>query len=81
MKTTLIAAAIALICATASVSASPFATIENDPNVLVNNPIIKVLDEMVCFSCISPNTGRIRDGCVRPHIRSNGTYVRGYWRS
>ena len=81
MKITLIAAAIALISATASVSASPFATIENDPNVLVNNPTIKVLDEMACFGCISPNTGRIRDGYVRPYTKRNGTSVRGYWRS
>ena len=56
MKTTLIAAAIALISATASVSESPFATIENDPNVIVNKPIIKVLDEMVCRGCISLRT-------------------------
>ena len=37
--------------------------------------------EQVCYGCISPSTGRPRTQYVQPHIRSNGTYVNGYWRS
>ena len=81
MKTILLAASIALIAATSSVSANPFMPIENDPNVFVNNPVIEHLDEVACYGCISPDTGRIRNNYVSPHFRSNGTYVAPYWRS
>ena len=83
MKKILISAAVALITATTaySVSASPFTGIENDPNVLVNKPVVQQTDEVACYGCISPNTGRIRNNYVSPHYRSNGTFVNGYWRS
>ena len=73
--------AIALISATTSVSASPFSSPDTDPNVLVNKPMVAVMDELACLGCISPSTGRIRDGYVTPHFRSNGSFVGGYWRS
>ena len=81
MKKTLIAVAIALISATTAVSASPFSSPYTDPNVLVNKPIVAVMDELACYGCISPSTGRIRDGYVTPHFRSNGSFVGGYYRS
>ena len=83
MKKTIIAAVITLVTATAaySVSASPFGAITNDPDVLVHNPIPQEVEEMACYGCISPRTGRPRTNYVRPHYRGNGTYVRGYWRS
>jgi hypothetical protein len=81
MKKIIVAAAIALMSATANVSASPFSSIESNPNVLVNKPIVKAMVELACYGCISPSTGRIRDNYVRPHFRSNGAFVNGYWRS
>jgi hypothetical protein len=81
MKNIIIAAAIALISATTVVSASPFSLNGTNPEVLINKPIVKVMDELACYGCISPNTGRVRDGYVRPHTRSNGSFVNGYWRS
>jgi hypothetical protein len=81
MKKTLIAAAIAFMSATTAVSADPFFSPLTDPNVLVNRPIVEAVDELACFGCISPSTGRIRDGYVTPHFRSNGSFVNGYWRS
>jgi len=81
MKKIIIAAAIVLISATTSVSASPFPSPYTDPNVLVNKPIVAVMDELACLGCISPSTGRIRDGYVTPHFRSNGSFVGGYYRS
>ena len=81
MKKIIIAAAIALMSATTTVSANPFSSIYSDPNVLVNKPIVAVMDELACYGCISPSTGRIRDGYVTPHFRSNGSFVGGYYRS
>ena len=81
MKTTLFAAAIALMSATTAVSASPFLSTHTDPDVLVNRPVVESIDDLACLGCISPNTGRIRDGYVTPHFRSNGSFVNGYWRS
>jgi hypothetical protein len=81
MKKIIIAAAIALISSTAAVSASPFSLNGTNPEVLINKPIVKVMDELACYGCISPNTGRFRDGYVTPHFRSNGSFVNGYWRS
>ena len=37
--------------------------------------------ELSCYGCTSDSTGRPRVEYVRPHVRSNGTYVEGYWRS
>ena len=37
--------------------------------------------ELSCYGCTSETTGRPRTEYVRPHVRSNGTYVDGYWRS
>ena len=81
MKKIIVAAAIALMSATANVSASPFSSIESNPNVLVNKPTVKAMVELACYGCISPSTGRIRNNYVRPHFRSNGAFVNGYWRS
>lgn len=62
MKKTLIAAAIALMSASTAVSASPFLSPYTDPDVLINRPVVEAIDELACIGCISPNTGRIRDG-------------------
>jgi hypothetical protein len=81
MKKIIIAAAIALMSATTAVSASPFSSYASNPNVLVNKPVVKAMDELACFGCISPSTGRPRTNFVRPHFRSNGSFVGGYYRS
>jgi hypothetical protein len=81
MKKTLIAAAVTFIAATSIASANPFAPIDTNNDVLINKPIVAQADELACFGCISPSTGRFRDGFVRPHFRSNGSFVNGYWRS
>ena len=54
--------------------------------VLIYNPNIKIegdstFVEMACYGCASSETGRPRTNYVKPHYRSNGTYVSGYWRS
>jgi hypothetical protein len=48
---------------------------------LINGAQIPSSFEMACYGCISETTGRPRTEYVRPHVRSNGTYVNGYWRS
>jgi len=76
-------AASALVTAVASnASASPMGpAFDYEQNKeLTNNPVM-INDELACFGCISPDTGRIRDGYVQPHFRSNGSFVNGYWRS
>ena len=76
-------AASAFVTAVASTaSASPMGpAFEYEQNKeLTNNPVI-INDELACFGCISPSTGRFRHGFVRPHFRSNGSFVNGYWRS
>ena len=84
-KKTIIAglAATAILTAIASsASASPMGQhfeFEQE-NVLTNNPTV-TNDELACYGCISPSTGRVRDSYVRPHFRSNGSFVNGYWRS
>jgi hypothetical protein len=84
-KKTIIAglAATAILAAVASsASATPMGPtfdVEQE-NVLTNNPTV-TNDELACYGCISPSTGRVRDNYVRPHVRSNGTSVNGYWRS
>ena len=37
--------------------------------------------EPICYGCTSSVTGLPRTEFVSPHIRSNGTYVDGYYRS
>ena len=49
---------------------------------LINNPEKSPsLYSPVCFGCFSSTTGLLRTEYVRPHFRSNGTYVDGYYRS
>ena len=87
MKKVIIAAAIALTTGLGginAVSASTFpldVELEANPNILLNMSAVKAYDQTVCYSCISPNTGRPRTNYVRPYTRRNGTYVNGYWRS
>jgi hypothetical protein len=78
MNKIIVAAGFALMSATSAVAASPFSSIYSDPNVLVN---VAAMDELACYGCVSPSTGRVRDGYVSPHIHSNGSYINGYWRS
>ena len=81
MKNIIVAAAFAVISSATVVSASPSSFNSINPDILVNKPVVAEMDELACMGCISPNTGRIRDGYVAPHIRSNGAFVNGYWRS
>ena len=41
----------------------------------------KSMVQFACYGCLSTETYRPRNEYVRPHVRSNGTYVDGYWRS
>ena len=85
MKKLIIAATVAFISATSAASASPLAPVGHsfiEPDVLINMPnTIASGDEMACWGCFSTNTGRIRSNYVRPHVRSNGSFVNGYWKS
>lgn len=54
--------------------------------ILINKPEApegdhKSIVQFACYGCISNETGRPRTNYVKPHYRSNGTYVSGYWRS
>lgn len=81
MRNFIIVTAALLFAATSSASATPFTPLENNPDVLVNQPVPPQLDHLVCFGCVSPSTGMPRTNYVRPHYRSNGSFVNGYWRS
>ena len=67
-------------------SASRFKALDLD--VLIENPVFDAFDandnhefRLACYGCLSTETYRPRTEYVRPHFRSNGTYVNGYWRS
>lgn len=67
-------------------SASRFKALNLD--VLIENPVFGIFDandnhefKLSCYGCLSTETYRPRTEYVRPHVRSNGTYVDGYWRS
>ena len=64
-------------------SASRFEALNLD--VLIENPVFDANDnhefKLSCYGCLSTETYRPRTEYVRPHVRSNGTYVDGYWRS
>jgi hypothetical protein len=68
-----------------SAIASPFNSLSEglQKDFLIYKPAThsEVTMEQACYGCISPTTGRSRTNYVRPHIRSNGTSVNGYWRS
>ena len=85
MKNLIIAATVAFISATSAASASPLAPVGHsfiEPDVLINMPnTIAGGEELACYGCFSTTTGRIRNNYVRPHVRSNGSFVNGYWRS
>ncbi len=58
----------------------------NSNDILINKPEAsegdhKSIVQIACYGCISNETGRPRTNYVKPHYRSNGTYVSGYWRS
>lgn len=57
-------------------------------DVLIEDPAFGIFDandnhefKLSCYGCLSTETYRPRTEYVRPHVRSNGTYVDGYWRS
>ena len=64
-------------------SVFPFNDLNRD--VLIHKPVFDADDNnefiLSCYGCISTETHRPRTEYVRPHVRSNGTYVNGYWRS
>ena len=64
-------------------SVFPFNDLNRD--VLIHKPVFDADDNnefiLSCYGCISTETYRPRTEYVRPHVRSNGTYVNGYWRS
>jgi len=86
MKSMIIAAAFSIAAAmTANVSAAPVLATGFTPNkeILVYMPdeTSAGFKELACFGCSSTVTGLPRTNYVRPHVRSNGTYVQPYWRS
>ena len=85
MKNLIIAATLLLASFTSNVMASPILNETFGPNseILINVPEVAPIEsmELACFGCISKETGRPRTNYVRPHTRSNGTRVQGYWRS
>ena len=53
-----------------------------ESELLINRPEIgNKMYSPICFGCLSSTTGLPRTEYVRPHYRSNGTYVGGYYRS
>ena len=86
MKSMIIAAAFTIAAAmTANVSAAPVPDSGLMPNkeILIYMPdeTPAGIKELTCYGCLSTETGRPRTNYVQPHVRSNGTYVQGYWRS
>jgi hypothetical protein len=67
------------MASSANAAMDPYFEVEQE-NVLINNPNTGSY-QSACWGCISPSTGRFRDGYVTPHFRSNGSFVSGYWRS
>ena len=62
---------------------------ETSNSPLVFSPLVTTIENnqldhgytLACYGCLSESTGRPRTEYVRPHYRSNGTYVDGYYRS
>ena len=85
MKSLILSAILGVTVLASSAMANPFNTADDgfSKEVLIYNPNqgVDVGFDNICWGCISPNTGRARDGYVSPHYRSNGTHVDGYWRS
>jgi hypothetical protein len=85
-----IAATLMLTAATANASSmfDPFkantsgAFGSTHSDALINNPTTRnPAYSPICFGCTSSITGLPRTEFVRPHTRSNGTHVDGYYRS
>ncbi len=85
MKSLILSAILGVTVLASDVMANPFNTADDgfSKEVLIYNPNqgVDVGFDNICQGCISPRTGRARDGYVSPHYRGNGTYVDGYWRS
>ena len=85
MKSLILSAILGVTVLASGAMANPFSTDADrfSTEVLIYNPNQGVDGGFynICMGCVSPRTGRIRDGFVRPHIRSNGAMVNGYWRS
>jgi hypothetical protein len=92
MKKLTLAIATTLMLATASANAgsmfdpfkssTPGAFGSPNADVLINNPTTRnSAYSPICFGCTSSITGLPRTQYVRPHFRSNGAFVSGYWRS
>jgi hypothetical protein len=81
MKKLLIATAIALTTLASTSIASPMLDSSPKPQnqILIHSPDqqIQGLKELACYGCLSSQTGRPRTNYVRPHTRSNGSYVQG----
>ena len=83
---TLIAAAILSIATAAtalSAHAGPIEVIDPgfETQKLIYMPDQGQNFELACYGCPSATTGQPRLNHVRPHYRSNGAYVDGYYRS
>ena len=85
MKKLILSTIIGTTLLASSAIASPFNSYDGDfqKELLIYKPATQseVTMEQACYGCISPTTGRPRTNFVRPYIRSNGTFVNGYWRS
>jgi hypothetical protein len=83
---TLIAAAILSIATVATALSAHAGTIQVIDPGFETQKLIYMPDqgqnfELACYGCASSTTGRPRTNFVRPHYRSNGTFVDGYYRS
>ena len=86
MKSIITAVAFTIAAAvTANVNAAPVMDTGFMPNkeILIYMPDERPegIKELACYGCLSTETGRPRTNYVQPHVRSNGTFVQGYWRS
>ena len=85
MKNLILAAVLAITTAAASLSAHAGPIQVMDPGFqsqnLIYSPNAEAQLDPVCYGCTSSVTGLPRTEYVRPHVRSNGTSVQGYYRS
>ena len=85
MKKLILSTIIGTALLASSAIASPFNSYEDgfQKDILIYKPAMhsEVTMEQACYGCISNETGRPRTNYVSPHLRGNGTYVNGYYRS
>ena len=85
MKSLMVAAALAIAALTGTANAAPMLDsdfgLKSDKPLQISDTTLGAGEEFACYGCLSTETGRPRDNYVRPHFRSNGAFIQGYWRS